>query len=353
MKRRSNWRRWKWAAAHDRLIFNDKSAYRPLNTCASSYFIYSKFLFLMIDLTLAQALSAATARGLERLDAQWLLLHALGKPTQGRAWLRTHDTDALAPAAQATYDAAVQRRLGGEPLAYITGTREFFGLPLQVDARVLDPRPDTETLVEWALELLPVRTQSTSVRSEPISVHPELPPVHTEPVEVPAPRHILDLGTGSGAIALALKHTRPDTHLAAVDASPDALAVARANALALNLQVEFIQSHWLKNVTGHFHLIVSNPPYIAAADPHLAALHHEPLQALASGADGLDDIRQIITQTRAHLHPGGWLLLEHGYDQAEPVRALLLAAGFEQVQSRRDLNGIERCSGGKAARLGS
>ncbi len=294
----------------------------------------------MTALTLTQALSHATTRDLARLDAQWLLLHALGHPTQGRAWLLTHDTDTLTPAQQATFDAAVQRRLSGEPLAYITGTREFFGLPLQVDARVLDPRPDTETLVEWALELLPVR-------SEPISVHPELPPVHTEPVEVPAPHHILDLGTGSGAIALALKHSHPNAQVTAVDASPDALAVASANALALNLQVEFIQSHWLKNVTGHFHLIVSNPPYIAAADPHLAALHHEPLQALASGADGLDDIRQIITQTRAHLHPGGWLLLEHGYDQAEPVRALLLAAGFEPVQSRRDLTGIERCSGGR------
>ncbi len=292
----------------------------------------------MITLSLAQALNAATARGLERLDAQWLLLHALGKPTQGRAWLLTHDTDTLAPAAQATFDAAVQRRLSGEPLAYITGTREFFGLPLQVDARVLDPRPDTETLVEWALEVL----------NEQTPVHPAPPSVHAELVE--GPLHILDLGTGSGAIALALKHNRPDAQVTAVDASRDALAVAHTNALALNLQVELIQSHWLKNVSGPchtFHLIVSNPPYIAAADPHLTALHHEPLQALASGADGLDDIRQITTQASAHLHPGGWLLLEHGYDQAEPVRALLTAAGFANVQSRRDLNGIERCSGGR------
>ena len=286
-------------------------------------------------MTLAQSLIAATARGLERLDAQWLLLHALGRPTQGRAWLLTHDTDTLSIEEQATFDAAVQRRCNGEPLAYITGTREFFGLPLQVDARVLDPRPDTETLVEWALEIL---ASPSAVLAVPKSVHPEL---------VEGPHYILDLGTGSGAIALALKHTRPELQVTAVDASPDALAVARANALRLNLQVEFIQSHWLKNVTGKFHLIVSNPPYIAAADPHLCALYHEPLQALASGADGLDDIRQIITQTRAHLHPASWLLLEHGYDQAEPVRAMLKAAGFEQVQSRRDLNGIERCSGGE------
>lgn len=276
-------------------------------------------------MTLAQALITATALGLDRLDAQWLLLHALGRTRQDRAWLLTHDTDALMLSQQTVFDAAVQRRLRGEPLAYITGTREFFGLPLQVDARVLDPRPDTETLVEWALDVLPVRT---------------------EPVGVPAPIHILDLGTGSGAIALALKHTRPDAQVTAVDASPDALTVAHANALALNLQIEWGQSHWLQSVSGHYHLIVSNPPYIAAADPHLKSLHHEPLQALASGADGLDDIRQIITQARAHLHPGGWLLLEHGYDQAESVRALLKAAGFAQVQSRRDLNGIERCSGG-------
>ena len=284
--------------------------------------------------TLAQALAHATARGLARLDAQWLLLHALGRPTQDRAWLLTHDTDTLTPEEQATFDTAVQRRLNGEPLAYITGTREFYGLSLQVDTRVLDPRPDTETLVEWALSLLPL-------------------PLGEGRGEGTPPTTILDLGTGSGAIALALKHAHPEAQVTSVDASPDALAVARANALALNLPIEFIQSHWLQNVTGKFHLIVSNPPYIASADPHLAALHHEPLQALASGADGLDDIRQIITQARAHLHPGGWLLLEHGYDQAEPVRALLMAAGFEQVQSRRDLNGIERCSGGRSAGLGS
>ena len=316
MRRRSNWRRWKWVLRPDPM---------SAHTLAT---------------TLAQALAHATARGLARLDAQWLLLHALGRPTQDRAWLLTHDTDTLTPEEHTTFDAAVQRRCNGEPLAYITGTREFFGLPLQVDARVLDPRPDTETLVEWALEVLP----DPAGRSLPL-------PLGEGRGEGARPPTILDLGTGSGAIALALKHTRPDTQVTAVDASLDALAVARANALALNLQVEFIQSHWLKNVTENFHLIVSNPPYIAAADPHLAALHHEPLQALASGTDGLDDIRQIITQARAHLHPGGWLLLEHGYDQATEVRAMLTAAGFANVQSRRDLNGIERCSGGRRSTL--
>jgi release factor glutamine methyltransferase len=158
------------------------------------------------------------------------------------------------------------------------------------------------------------------------------------------------LGTGSGAIALALKHTRPDADVSAADFSQDALAVARANAHHLKLEVHFSQGSWLSGITpaqGQFHAIVSNPPYIASHDPHLAALTHEPPQALASGSDGLDDIRTIITQAPAHLLPGGWLLLEHGYDQAETVRNLLRAAGFANVQSRKDLAGIERCTGGR------
>ena len=249
-----------------------------------------------------------------------LLLHALGHPTHDRAWLLAHDTDALPPTLQATFDACVQRRTAGEPLAYITGHKEFFGLDLQVDARVLVPRPDTETLVEWALEVMA-----------------EMP--HAS---------IIDLGTGSGAIALALKHTRPDLRVNAIDASADALHVAQANAQRLQLQVEFTQGSWLTTVGGRYHAIVSNPPYIAAQDRHLNNLTHEPLQALASGDDGLDDIRKIVTQGRAYLHPGGWLLLEHGYEQAGPVRDLLLDAGFEDVQSKPDLSGIERCSGGRA-----
>jgi release factor glutamine methyltransferase len=158
---------------------------------------------------------------------------------------------------------------------------------------------------------------------------------------------VLDLGTGSGAIALALQHSRPQDEVTAVDASPDALAVARTNAVHLGLPVRFEAGSWLTQVTGRFHAIVSNPPYVTEADPHLGALTHEPWQALVAGADGLDDIRQIIDQAPAHLHPGGWLLLEHGWDQAEAVRALLEAAGFVQVQSRRDLAGMERCSGGQ------
>ena len=281
------------------------------------------------QLSCVQALADAQSLGLERLDAQLLLLHALGKtgdPSAGRAWLLAHDSDELSEEISQQFRALSLRRAAGEPLAYIVGCKEFFGLALQVDARVLVPRPDTETLVQWSLDLLQL------------------------PGMAPAPR-ILDLGTGSGAIALALAHHLQATDrqgcVVAVDASADALDVARANARQLGLQVQFIQSHWLQEVSGQFHLIASNPPYIANADPHLAALRHEPLQALTAGADGLDDIRQIIEQSPVQLLPGGWLLLEHGYDQASSVRALLARRGFLQLQSRRDLAGIERCSGGQ------
>ena len=267
--------------------------------------------------TLRDALAQAQALGLERIDAQLLLLHILNRADAGRAWLLAHDTDTLAPSEQARFIALCQRRAAGEPVAYLRGMKEFYGLTLQVDARVLDPRPDTETLVDWALQLL---------------------------APLPAPR-VLDLGTGSGAIALALQHPRPDAQVSAVDASADALAVAQANAARLGLAVQFARGNWLRGVAGQFDVIASNPPYIAAADPHLAALRHEPLQALASGADGLDDIRSIVAQAPSHLLPGGWLLLEHGWDQAEAVQALLRSAGFAEVQSRKDLAGIARCSG--------
>lgn len=269
--------------------------------------------------TVQQALEQARARGLERIDAQMLLLHALGRPLHDRAWLLTHDTDTLPASVQAQYTALCARRQAGEPVAYVTGRKAFYGLELQVDARVLDPRPDTETLVDWTLQLLQART---------------------------APR-IVDLGTGSGAIALALQHQRPDATVLAVDASLDALAVAQANAQRLGLPVQFRHGHWMQGIEGLFDAIVSNPPYIPAADPHLAALQHEPLQALASGADGLDDIRTLIAQAPAHLAPGGWLLLEHGWDQAPAVCTLLRSAGLEQVQGRKDLAGIVRCSGGR------
>lgn len=268
---------------------------------------------------LAQALTQAHALGLARIDTQLLLLHAVGRPEAGRAWLLAHDTDAMDPEAHAHFMALCQRRLAGEPVAYLTGCKEFYGLALQVDARVLDPRPDTETLVDWALETM---------------------------APLPAPR-VADLGTGSGAIALALQSQRPTAQVLAVDASADALAVAQANAQRLGLPVQFELGNWLNGVGGLFDAIVSNPPYIASADPHLAALTHEPLQALASGADGLHDIRAIVRQAPAYLVQGGWLLLEHGHDQAEAVGALLTAEGFVQVQSRNDLAGIARCTGGR------
>lgn len=285
--------------------------------------------------TVAQALAWARAQGLDSLDAQLLLLHALGRAEQDRAWLLAHDTDNLPDSAHAVLQTHVGRRLLGEPVAYLTGQKEFYGLNLRVDARVLVPRPDTETLVDWALEVL------------------AQPGIQTESAQaqVTLPHVAIDLGTGSGAIALALKHKQPALQVHALDYSRDALAAAQANAQRLHLDIQFRQGSWLAGIDQLFDVIVSNPPYIAAADPHLAALIHEPLQALASGTDGLDDIRTIITQARTRLTPTGWLLLEHGYDQAEAVRNLLCNAGFTQVQSRHDLAGIERCSGGQGAGL--
>ncbi|WGT66517.1 peptide chain release factor N(5)-glutamine methyltransferase [Variovorax paradoxus] len=268
--------------------------------------------------TVAQALAAAVALGVDRLDAQLLLLHTLGRAAHDRAWLLAHDTDAMSDAAWSALAERLSRRLAGEPVAYLLGEKEFHGLALQVDARVLVPRPDTETLVDWALECLDGRE---------------------------APR-VLDLGTGSGAIALALQHARPDAQVDAVDASADALAVARANAERLGLAVRFSQAHWLEGAAGGYAVIASNPPYIAVGDPHLPALGHEPLAALVAGVDGLDDIRQIVQNAPSHLAEGGWLLLEHGHDQAAAVRQLLGARGFAEVQSRDDLAGIARCSGG-------
>jgi len=269
-------------------------------------------------ISISQALASAQTLGLDRLDAQLLLLHALAKPDAERAWLLAHDADELPKAIADVFRGLSLRRAAGEPLPYIVGYKEFFGLRFAVDARVLVPRPDTETLVQWALDVV-------------------------QNMALPA---VLDLGTGSGAVAIAVAHSLRCS-VTATDFSADALAVATHNARQLDVNVQFAHSHWLDKVSGHYHVIASNPPYIASADPHLAALAHEPMSALAAGSDGLNDIRQIVQQAPSHLHPGGWLLLEHGYDQASAVRNLLSQRGFEQVQSRIDLAGIARCSGGK------
>ncbi|VTU14659.1 Release factor glutamine methyltransferase [Variovorax sp. SRS16] len=268
--------------------------------------------------TPAEMLAAAAVLGLDRLDAQLLLLHALGRSADERAWLIAHDTDPLSDAVWPAFSRLCARRTAGEPVAYLVGEKEFHGLRLQVDARVLVPRPDTETLVDWALQCLDGLTAPS----------------------------VLDLGTGSGAVALAIGAARADARIGAVDASAGALAVARANALRLGLSVHFIEGNWLAGADAGYDLIVSNPPYIAAGDAHLPALMHEPSQALVSGIDGLDDIRRIVQAAPGHLKDGGWLLLEHGHDQAAAVRNLLALHGFAKVQSRNDLAGIARCSGG-------
>ncbi|MFN3295569.1 peptide chain release factor N(5)-glutamine methyltransferase [Caldimonas sp.] len=275
--------------------------------------------------TVAQALQDAAALGVDRLDAQLLLAEVLGLgEREARAWLRAHDTDLLDEPQQQRFRALLQRRRAGEPVAYLLGRKEFHGLMLQIGPEVLVPRPDTEVLVEWALEVLK---------------------------DWSAPR-VLDLGTGSGAIALALAQARPDADVTVVDLSPQALQVALSNATRLGLALRGLQGSWWQALPAGeapFDLVVSNPPYIAEGDPHLADLRHEPLLALTSGPDGLDAIRTIIAGAAPHLRPGAWLLLEHGHDQADAVQALLRQAGFEAVDSRRDLGGLRRCTGGRRA----
>ena len=266
-------------------------------------------------------MTTARQLGVTRLDAQWLLAHHLVRP---RSWLLAHDTDALPAAAAEAVLADLLRLADGVPLAYLTGGREFHGLQLHVTPDVLDPRPDTETLVDWALDLLA-----------------------RELAAVATPQ-VVDLGTGSGAIALAVKHACPRARVRALDASPHALAVARANGERLGLAVDWLASDWWSALPPPaVHLALSNPPYIAADDPHLPALKHEPRAALTPGVDGLAAIDALIAGAPTHLRPAGWLLIEHGYDQADAVRRRLADAGFEALSTRRDLAGHERCSGGR------
>lgn len=269
--------------------------------------------------TVGDAMRHARQAGVDRLDAQLLLGALLNQP---RSWLMIHDEATLTPEQARQFQDWVARRAQDVPLAYLLGQKEFHGLMLQVNEHTLVPRPDTETLVDWALELLAATPQS----------RPE----------------VIDLGTGSGAIALAIKHRYPAATVEALDLSAGALQAAQANAQRLGLDVRFHQGDWWTPLAGRrFDLIVSNPPYIAGNDPHLAALRHEPLQALTPGGDGLSALQTLVEGAPAHLRPGGWLLLEHGFDQSDAVTQALRAAGFEAVECRRDLGAQPRVSGGR------
>ncbi|MGE6530279.1 peptide chain release factor N(5)-glutamine methyltransferase [Pseudomonas sp. NPDC077382] len=254
-----------------------------------------------------------------KLDAEWLLAAALGK---GTSYLRTWPDREVLPEVEARFAAYLERRRLGEPVAYILGRQGFWSLDLEVAPHTLIPRPDTELLVETALEMLPS-----------------------------GPADVLDLGTGTGAIALALASERSTWRLTGVDRISEAVTLATRNAQRLGLgNVGFIESQWFSSLAGQrYGLIVSNPPYIPASDPHLSQgdVRFEPSSALVSGVDGLDDIRLIIEQAPDHLSSSGWLVLEHGYDQASAVRNLLSVGGFVEVASCRDFGGHERVSLGR------
>ncbi|WP_377160170.1 peptide chain release factor N(5)-glutamine methyltransferase [Roseateles sp. UC29_93] len=253
-----------------------------------------------------------------RGEAQYLLQALLGV---SRAWLIAHDTDPLDASLRERFQEWLARRLDGVPLAYLSGEKEFFGLTLRVTPDTLIPRPDTEVLVEWALERI---------------------------ADLPVPR-VVDLGTGTGAIALSIKSRRPEADVRMVDASAGALAVAQDNARRLGLSVDAHLGSWYEPLAGQlaFHLIISNPPYVAGDDHHLDALRHEPRMALTPEGDGLADLRRLIEGGPVWLRANGWLLLEHGYDQADAVADLLSARGFVDVENRRDLGGQARATGGR------
>ena len=306
-----------------------------------------------MTLLIRDALLQARHCGVDRLDAQLLLAHVCSgglqsaagtaatpdPPLVSRSWLLAHDDHALTAAQAATWDKALQRRAAGEPLAYVVGEQSFCGLRLQVSPAVLIPRPETEGLVDWALECLQAGSK-------------------------PVPR-VLDLGTGSGAIALAIKHRCPSAQVWATDISPAALAIAQANARRLRLDVGFGLRNWWAPVAppvlstegklafesawnDSFDLVVSNPPYIEDSDPHLNALQHEPSRALVGAEQhGLGDLRAIIQGAWRWMAPDAGLLLEHGHDQGQAVLKLLQQAGFVNAQTRLDLAGLPRCTGGR------
>lgn len=268
--------------------------------------------------SIAGALAAARL-SIPVAEARLLLRHVLGT---GAAWLEAHRDDLLPRVAAEAFAGLVERRACGEPVAYLLGFREFYGREFSVTPDVLIPRPETELLVDIARARVGARGTA----------------------------NMLDLGTGSGCVAITLALEILGARVAAADFSSAALAVARANATLLGAEVAFVESDWFTGFGGRrFDLIVANPPYVAAGDPHLneGDLRFEPPAALACGADGLDAIRRIVADAPRHLVPGGWLLLEHGYDQAAALRELLAAAGFADIEQHRDLAGIDRVSGGR------
>ena len=314
--------------------------------------------------TIAAALTAARQL-IEASEVRLLLRHVLGCSA---AHLEAHREDALDPSAEIKFNALVNRRLGGEPIAYLIGTREFYGRTFSVAPGVLIPRPETELIVDCVLARYNLRhceEAQPMTKGNPRGTRQSI--TSGSPRAFGLPRYarsmphrddekdlifrILDLGTGSGCLAITLALELPQANVTAIDVSPDALAIARDNAVLLGAEVRFLQSDWFASVANErFDVIVSNPPYIAAGDPHLAQgdLRFEPPDALAAGSDGLDAIRAIIAGAKDHLNPGGLLLLEHGYNQADRIRDLLEVHGFVNIEQHRDLANILRISLGYA-----